>query len=126
VILVSIVAIVRKHQVRRSDRALELLEQHFDRRAFVRKKAIAETVNAYVRLPCTAQETTSALSRLAPARGIRAEHHPVHFHRRVLLNEVENQTSASDLDVVSVCPKAQEANSGAGSRPESEITHVAS
>src|SRR3954451_22104966 len=103
----QVLAVVREDQVRR-DLRLEVLEKVLDRAAVVWKEAVAELADDDVPAGGPVEERLGAAVNLLGARVPRAEHHPPHLDRRKRLDQMEDRSAATDLDVVGVATHGED------------------
>src|SRR3989344_5523455 len=105
-VLMQIVAIVGEDQVRLHS-APQFFEIVLDLLADVREEAVLEVLDDDLARTRARQEKRRALLRFPGALRIGTEDHPVKLQVRVVLNELENGSTAADLDVVAMCAQAQ-------------------
>jgi hypothetical protein len=101
VILVPVVAAMGEDDVG-AEPLFQILEVFLDFSRNVRKKTVAKMFYAYLFFSRTAQEGFTAADGLFPAFPVRAEHHPIEFQGRVLLEPAQDGPAATNLDIVAM------------------------
>src|SRR5689334_15105158 len=86
----------------------QILEVFLDFSRNVREKTVAEIFYAHLFLARTAEESFTAANGLIPAFPVRAEHHPIKFQGRVLLEPAQNGPAATNLDIVAMGAEAED------------------
>src|SRR5207247_2003546 len=99
--------IVGEHEIGRWP-PLERLEDFFDCRSLVRKKAVAEPFDRHAASPGAAQERFGAGARFACAFTQAGEDDPIDFDVAVTIEQVEDGAATTDFDVVGVGPNAED------------------
>lgn len=110
-ILMTIVAIVGQHKVRRN-LALQLLEEVLDVRAVVRKESIPKFSDRDPFSSGASEKQLCAATRLSLPPGICREHQPVDVNRSKALDQMQDRAAAADLDVICMRPDAKNAERG--------------
>src|SRR5207342_2136677 len=105
-ILVSVVATVRKHDIGLHF-AFQLFEAVFDLGPMIGEVAIPELVEKEPYVLGATQEGVSRVCRLSGAGPTCAEYDPMHLEGNASLDPIENGAAGTDLDVVGVCSEAQ-------------------
>src|SRR5437879_6254441 len=121
-ILVTIVAVVRQHQIR-SGLFLDLLEDPLDSGALVREETVPEILDPDALFARALEKQRRASPSLGPPLDPCREDHPVDLDGRRPAEEVEDQTAAPDLDVIGVGAETQDAEGCPGLPERAQSLH---
>src|SRR6266850_2334287 len=105
-ILVQVVAVVRKNQIR-GDLLLQVFEKFFYLGANIRKKTVFEVADHDFRRCRFLKKEIRASTRLNCSLRIRADDEPVNATPIMAFEQLQNGPAATDLDVVAMRAQTQ-------------------